>query len=537
MRKRVISLISALTVTIIGSTSSLSFAVDSTNDLELWDKFIKYDLCITDYDSLTDEEKELCHFIYDTERPPHDKNSSNVVICERARRILAGDDVGERITLAQLEDAYGIWDNYADYKIGWQSYIHCVPDIKHIDQSKGHNEYWLDDSGDVRICFTGENTIKEYDSFIITGEKAKEFISENNLKSNEIKAKEIPYGSISSRYGNENRPKLDLSEAIEINGDYYYVKPDNTAVFLKCGHCSDKFDADQQPVAEPHVIADEVNGCPVTAIESCAFQYSPFIEIVLPETIEFIDTWAFAGCYQLEKINFPKGLKYIGQNAIVLMSDKLEIDCPDLVLADEAFKGIFTDAYINAKSIGEAAFAGCYNLKRVTFGENVERIEASTFDYSCLLESVELSSSVKSIGQGIFNFKNLKSITIPKTVEVIGALPKAQGSPATSGIYYPPTDPLKDEPKCVFDADCTINGWYGTEALSYALSNNLKFNPMDELLYGDANNDGEIGIADAVALQKHLLQNETVGYEADLNKDGRIDSFDMIAMRKMLIEN
>ena len=27
-------------------------------DYSLWDKFIKYDLCITDYDSLTDEEKE-----------------------------------------------------------------------------------------------------------------------------------------------------------------------------------------------------------------------------------------------------------------------------------------------------------------------------------------------------------------------------------------------------------------------------------------------------------------------------------------------
>ena len=61
----------------------------------------------------------------------------------------------------------------------------------------------------------------------------------------------------------------------------------------------------------------------------------------------------------------------------------------------------------------------------------------------------------------------------------------------------------------------------------YALSNNLKFNPMDELLYGDANEDGEIGISDAVGLQNYLLRNENVGCEADLNKDGRIDSFDM----------
>jgi len=536
MKKRIISFISALTVTIIGSTLTLSFAVDSSNS-ELWDKFIKYDLCITDYDSLTGEEKELCKFIFETERASYERKDDDVVICERARRMLAGDDVGERITIEQLDGAYGIWDNYADYKSGWQNYIHCVPDIKHIDQSKGYNEYWLDDSGDVRVCFTGEQTIKEYDAFEITGEKAQEFISEHNLQSNEIKAKEIPYGSIFSRYGYEHYPKLDLSEAIEINGDYYYVKSDNTAVFLKCGHCYDKYDRDRQPNIEPHIIADEVNGCPVTAIESCAFHYAPFVEIVLPETIEFIDTWAFAGSNYIEKINFPKGLKYIGQNAIPLMCDKLEIDCPDLVLADQAFSGIFTEAYINAKSIGEAAFAGCYNLKNVTFGENVERIEASTFDYNCPLESIELSPSVKFIGQGAFNFKILKSITIPKTVEVLGALPKAQGSPATSGIYYPPTDPLKDDPVCVFDSDCVINSWYGTEAHFYALENNLTFNPMDDLLYGDANGDGTIGIADGVALQNYILRNGNVGYEADLNKDGRIDSFDMTAMRKKLIEN
>ena len=33
-------------------------------DYSLWNKFLKYDLCITDYDSLNDEEQKLCYFIY-----------------------------------------------------------------------------------------------------------------------------------------------------------------------------------------------------------------------------------------------------------------------------------------------------------------------------------------------------------------------------------------------------------------------------------------------------------------------------------------
>ena len=83
-------------------------------DYSLWDKFIRYDLCITDYDSLTDDEKELCKFIFETER-----SAKGTVRCERARRILADDEnTGERITLEELENAYGIWDNYSPCKCG-----------------------------------------------------------------------------------------------------------------------------------------------------------------------------------------------------------------------------------------------------------------------------------------------------------------------------------------------------------------------------------------------------------------------------------
>ena len=109
---------------------------------------------------------------------------------------------------------------------------------------------------------------------------------------------------------------------------------------------------------------------------------------------------------------------------------------------------------------------------------------------------------------------------------------------ATSGaiFYYPATDPLTDEPVCVFDPDCVINGWYNTEAHRYALEWGLKFNPMDEdVAYGDTNPDGEISMADMVLLQSYLKGNiSEIGYEADLMEDGIIDAFDMIRMRKMM---
>ena len=86
MKKKILSL--ALCAVMSVCSISASFAVkaesyteavyntDNSNEVDysLWDKFIKYDLCITDYDSLTDKEKELCKFIFETEtiaKPAH----------------------------------------------------------------------------------------------------------------------------------------------------------------------------------------------------------------------------------------------------------------------------------------------------------------------------------------------------------------------------------------------------------------------------------------------------------------------------------
>ena len=57
---------------------------------------------------------------------------------------------------------------------------------------------------------------------------------------------------------------------------------------------------------------------------------------------------------------------------------------------------------------------------------------------------------------------------------------------------------------------------------------------------GDINNDGKIGIADAVVLQRHLLGKSPLHankfYAADINQDKTVDVFDMISMRKLLIQ-
>ncbi|MBQ7046614.1 MAG: leucine-rich repeat protein, partial [Oscillospiraceae bacterium] len=490
-----------------------------------------------DYDSLTDEQKALCEFIFETEQ-----SSNGRVICERARRTIAGDpNIGERITLEQLEGAYGIWDVYSTQKTGWYSYIHCVPDIRVIEEANGQNEYWLDDEGTTKVVFTGDISSRpQFDEFKIY---------ENGKYSYSIEAEEMPFGEWMAKSPYDSYNVLDLSQAIEYNGDYYYITPSEEAVLLKNSLCGEDYTVSETPITEPHIIPDEIEGCPVVAIEEHAFTFSPYTEIVLPETIKFIDKCAFYNANYLSKINLPDGLEFLGEFALGYTAiSEINLDNPDLVIGGCALSTYELEkAYINVRNIANKAFSGNFKLKNLILGDDVEIIDTFAFFGCSAIENLEIPPNVKAIGQaafvgdeiyGVEHYSGIKSITIPPTVEIIGIVPEQKGEPFTSGIYHPPTFPLTDEPYSVFDSDCVISGWYDTEAHSYALQNNLAFKALDEnIAYGDTNKDGNVDVSDLVMLQRYLIKlDDSIGYEADVNKDGRINAFDMVAVRRTVCE-
>lgn len=492
-------------------------------DFNLWDKFIKYDLCITDYDSLTDEEKELCEFIFKTER-----SANGTIICERARRILAGDNnIGERITLEQLNDCYGIWDNYSPFKYGYQNYIDCVPDIKCLDKWNDYNEYWLDDEGTMRVQFTGENSGSLSDKIHIYKENGLYEIETKKFLNIDAEGKKF--------YVPENY--------IENNGDYYYIKDDNTAVLVKSKYSETSFAS-----SEKIIVPDEINGYPVTAIERWAFLNSCATEIILPDTIEFINAGAFQSNIYLEKINIPSNLKYIGEEAFAYCDSlkEINIDSPKLNISPYAFYGDrqLVNVNLNVKSIDNNAFQNCTSLKNLILSNNIEKIGFEAF-YNCSsLENISLPDSLKIIGCGAFSKyseeeNSIKSITIPSNVKVIGALPRAKGEAPTSGLYIPPTDPLTEEQPCVFSSDCMIYGYQNTEAELYANENNLKFIPLD--LKYDANQDGNIDIADVVTVASYVVNPEknSISEQAVINADVQnsgngLDANDCLMIQKYI---
>lgn len=526
MKKLLSAIVSG--VLAFGNLPVLTGLAESQNSA-LWEKFLRYDLCITDYNARSEEEKELCRFIFDTEQAANDN-----IVCERARRILAGDDVGERITLEQLKDAYGVWDYGSFYQTyGWHTFIDCVPDVICLDLDRYSNsyvwynkmEYWLDDERSSYMLYVEKANPDTQSRFEI-------YDGNDNL----IETIPVKFDSPMIDFRGEKEYMEDFG-MIEKNGGWYYTKPDGTAVFAWSNYSGGQ---SSEKITEPFVIESEINGCPVTAIEQGALAQSPFTEIVLPDLLKIIDGNAFMNCQYLEKINFPEGLEYIGERAFWNCNSitDLTLDCPNLVIAGGAFselRGLKT-ANINAKDICESAVSNCKCLESITLGDSVENIKYGAFGGNIRLTDINIPNSVKTIGQEAL--VNFTSVTIPPTVEIIGTYPHKTAEVMTSGIEPPPpVRPLTDKPKCAFNDNCIIYGYTGTEAERYAKEWDLEFSAM-EYTAGDVNFDGVFSIADVIAFQKWLTEGKEPVYwkAADYHQDNRLTASDFTLMKRALLK-
>ncbi len=104
-------------------------------------------------------------------------------------------------------------------------------------------------------------------------------------------------------------------------------------------------------------------------------------ELIIPEGVTIIDSYAFYNCSSLTSITIPDSVTSIGYNA----------------------------------------FRGCSSLTSATIGNSVTSIGSYAFSYCRSLTSVTIGNSVTSIGNDAFyDCSNLTTITIPDSVTSIG---------------------------------------------------------------------------------------------------------------------
>ena len=137
-------------------------------------------------------------------------------------------------------------------------------------------------------------------------------------------------------------------------------------------------------------------------------------EVIIPQSVAYnkktysvtsIGDEAFAHCYDLTSVTIPESVTTIGESAFYYCSGLTEVMIPNSVT-----------------SIGSEAFAYCNGLTSVTIGNSVSTIGDYAFAYCTGLTSVTIGNSVTSIGNYAFVLCNgLESIksyaTIPPAIE------------------------------------------------------------------------------------------------------------------------
>ena len=157
----------------------------------------------------------------------------------------------------------------------------------------------------------------------------------------------------------------------------------------------------------PHAIElpKVIENISVTGVGAEAFKAKNQIsEVVIPDTVKYIDRFAFYSCIYLTKVT---------------MADTVES------LGEGAFKGCvaLTDVKLskNVKDITDFAFSDCVALKSIALPEALTEISDAAFFGCTALEAIDLPTTLKTIGKGAFwGDTALDEITIPASVETIG---------------------------------------------------------------------------------------------------------------------
>lgn len=176
---------------------------------------------------------------------------------------------------------------------------------------------------------------------------------------------------------------------------------------------------------------------------------SNILEVLLPDKLEIIENECFKDCKCLRHVSFGNNIKFIGSAAFEGCSSLSSFLWPssvvemlDNVLSKTAIKHIYIPNSV--VSIGNGAFANCYDLVSIRLPQKMETIYAGAFSgctslkhivlpenlsvitnslfYGCTsLESIVIPYGVAEIGEHAFTHcKKLKKIILPETVKKIG---------------------------------------------------------------------------------------------------------------------
>ena len=213
-----------------------------------------------------------------------------------------------------------------------------------------------------------------------------------------------------SFYENEKITELILPESLEAVGNYafMYCKNLEKVTFGKnikiIGVSAFESNGDDTKNEGKGSLKTLVfNGAPEKICQQAFYYDDKLTEIVLPDGVKTVENWAFAKCFNADKIILGDGLEKIGDHAFLKCRAAKEVVIPD-----------------SCKLIETSAFYQCRSVEKLVIGNGVETLEKGAFEECSALTEVVLPESLKTMEPYIFyNCTGLKTCTGGNGLEVM----------------------------------------------------------------------------------------------------------------------
>ena len=475
----------------------------STDD-ELFDRFLKYSLYVTDKDALTSDQLALCRTVFYTER-----SAPQLLLCPYARQTIKTGVAPERISL----DNHQLLADMTGYRT-----IPFYPDIAFYDlfaaysfsQPSGINEYWLDDDGRERvvsqagaggpfyqISFDKMPNPEEADRVV-------EFCLGNWVE--QTNGSFLYFGEIQAeRWADDN------SAEIHTSGYWEYIVTDDLNGTAIITGCTLPTGSEAEPIAESVNLPEVLDGYTVTGI-SATLADTGITKLVIPESYTYVQRF----------VNLPYLQEAVIYAPELELRDGTFMSCPELESVSLHVKTVGTHVCMQCPKVKSAAITGA------------EEIAYCAFEGASALAEVSLPGNLKYLGQDAFSGTAITELVIPERTEILGVLriPYIQNGNLI--------DPLTAERILIADEGCVIKGYSDTEAQCYAEANGYTFVSLDEPANGDINGDGAFSVADAVLLVKWLTTGDSVAMTdwraGDMNNDGKLNAIDLTLLKQLLMQ-
>ena len=216
--------------------------------------------------------------------------------------------------------------------------------------------------------------------------------------------------------------------SFESAGIYYNITGDNTVeVTYSDINNSSYFGS----ISVPETVTNNGTEYSVTTIGEYTFKGSTVTSVSMPESITSIGTSAFYVCKNLESVALPESLTTLGSHAFYFCKSLKAVKIPSGVTAilGSCFSECSSLESViipeGVTTIGQYAFFGC-NLKELTLPSTVTMIGSSAFVSDNRFQSITCNATTPpSLGENAFNYNISTTVKVP--LSSIAAYRQAEG--------------------------------------------------------------------------------------------------------------